>query len=341
MAHVLVTGGAGYIGSVLCAELLERGHKVTVLDRFFFGKDTLEGCLNNPNIRLIKDDIRGCPEKYFEGVDCVMDLAALSNDPACDLDQNIAMDINYRGCLHVAQTARRMGVKRYIFSSSCSVYGNTEEDVVNENSEPKPITTYAEAKVLLERDVLPMADENFCPVVLRNATAYGYSRRMRFDLVVNVMTLNAFNKNRIYILGGGQQWRPLVHIGDIARAFITVMEAPHEKVCGQIFNVGASDCNFKVFQVANMVRSVFPHCEVDTIQEDPDRRSYHVQFDKIASELDFRLTKTVFEGAVEVKQALERGRLTATLKNRTLDYYKYLLEAKKVLDEIMLDGKVF
>ncbi len=341
MAHVLVTGGAGYIGSVLTAELLERGYNVTVLDRFFFGKESLAGYLDHPNLKLIKDDIRECRDTYFEGVDFVMDLAALSNDPACDLDQQIAMDINYKGSLHVAKTAKKMGVKRYVFSSSCSVYGNTEEDVVTEKSEPKPISTYAEAKVLLEQSVKPMADDKFCPVFLRNATAYGYSRRMRFDLVVNVMTLNAFMKNRIYILGGGHQWRPLVHIGDIVRAFIAAIESPRDKVCGQIFNVGTDEHNFKVHQVANMVRSVFPQCEVDTIQEDPDRRSYHVNFDKIADTLDYKVSKTVFEGAVEVKQALERGKLTATLKNRTLDYYKYLIEAKKVLDNVLLDGKVF
>jgi nucleoside-diphosphate-sugar epimerase len=342
MKKILVTGGAGYIGSVMTGELLKAGYAVTVLDRLFFGQHTVEQYKNNPNFKLIKDDIRYFDEKLLEGIDVVIDLAGISNDPACDLNPKITTDVNQDGCIRVAKLAHKMGVPQFIFSSSCSIYGNTASNRMTEDDPLNPVSLYAETKIRVEKEILPMAGKNFCVTVLRNGTVYGLSPRMRFDLVINVMTMNAWKSGRIYILGGGKQWRPIVHVKDVARAFMTVIEADKTKVNGQIFNVGSNEQNYQVVHMALIVKDVMPYLQIDVVPEDPDKRDYNVCFDKITNVLGYRAERSPHEGVVEVKQALENGLIDPDdIRTVTLKYYKYLVEAEKILKEVTYRGTVF
>jgi nucleoside-diphosphate-sugar epimerase len=338
---VLVTGGAGYIGSMLCEELLKVGHYVICLDRVFFGLDLIKDLLMHQNFTLVRDDIRTVDKSVFQSVDVVMDLAGISNDPACDLDPCITEEINHQGTVRVARLAKETGVKRYILSSSCSIYGTGVETQLTENSITKPVSLYAKSKLEAESSITGLTDDHFCVTILRNATVYGLSRRMRFDLIINIMTLHAYTKRKIYVLGGGQQWRPNVHLKDVCKAFIMTMETPQEKINGEVFNVGSNEQNFQVIQVANMIRDVVPYTEVEIISDDPDKRNYNVSFDKISRVLNYKVERSVMEGAVEVKQALERGQISGDdMRTSTLKYYRYLLDAERILKDVYLKGRL-
>jgi nucleoside-diphosphate-sugar epimerase len=341
MTTVLVTGAGGYIGSVLCEQLLDGGHEVRALDRMFFGRQTLAHLEDRPGFQIIRDDIRYVGPEPFEGVDVVMHLAGISNDPACDLDPRITQEVNVDGTVRVAKHAREAGVSRFIFSSSCSVYGASDGGILHEDSPRAPVSLYARTKIESEEDLMGMHSEDFAVTMLRNGTVYGISPRMRFDLVINLMTLYAHRHRKIFVLGGGQQWRPLVHVYDVARAFVAVMDAPIDKVAGEVFNVGETDHNFQTVRVAQMVRDVLPYTNVEIVPDDPDRRSYRVGFDKIRDVLGFEITRTPHEGIVEIKQALERGTVDDGIKSRTVDYYRFLLEAEQTVREIAYDGAIF
>ena len=341
MKTVLITGGGGYIGSVLTEMALEAGHRVRLLDRLFFGRSVLADLEKRENLEICKEDVRYVPAKTFEGVDVVMDLAGISNDPACDLDPRVTEEVNLVGPVRVARLAKEAGVPRYIFSSSCSIYGAGQSELLDENSPKAPVSLYAKTKIDAEEQITKLADGKFCVTYLRNATAYGLSHRMRFDLVINIMTLYAYRDRRIYVLGGGKQWRPVVHVKDISKAFLTVMDADREKVAGEAFNVGSSDQNYQVYQIAQMIRDVVPHTNLEFVPDDPDKRSYNVDFTKIAKVLGYRVDKTPYEGIVEIKQALERGKIEDTIRTRTVSFYRYLLDAEVLLKEISYDGKVF
>lgn len=341
MKTVLVTGGAGYIGSILTESLLGAGHRVRVLDRLFFGRNLLADLEKHPALEVVKEDVRFSPVPPFEGVDVVMDLAGISNDPACDLDPRVTEEVNLQGPVRTAQLAKESGVPRYIFSSSCSIYGQGKSDRLDEDSPMAPVSLYAKTKIEAEEAIRRLADGRFAVTFLRNATAYGLSYRMRFDLVINIMTLYAYKDRRIFVLGGGRQWRPVVHVRDIAKAFMTVMDAPLEKVSGEAFNVGSNDQNYQVVQIAQMVRDVVPYTNLEMVPDDPDKRSYNVSFDKIARVLDFKVDKTPYEGIVEIKQALERGKVEDTIRTRTVNYYRYLLDAESLLREVTYNGRVF
>jgi nucleoside-diphosphate-sugar epimerase len=341
MTTVLVTGGAGYIGSVLCELLLDRGHEVRALDRMFFGAQTLDHLDGRSGFSVIKDDIRYVGPEPFEGVDVVMHLAGISNDPACDLDPRITQEVNVDGTVHVAKRAHEAGVSRFIFSSSCSVYGASEGGIVDEDSPRAPVSLYARTKIESEEDLEGLQSDDIAVTMLRNGTVYGISPRMRFDLVINLMTLYAHRHRKIFVLGGGQQWRPLVHVYDVARAFAEVMEAPVDKVAGEVFNVGETDHNFQTLRIAQMVRDVLPYTEVEVVPDDPDRRSYRVGFDKIRDVLGFEITRTPHEGIVEIKQALERGTVDDGIRSRTVDYYRFLLEAEETLRDVSYAGSIF
>jgi len=342
METVLVTGGAGYIGSVMVGELLKKGYQVKVMDRMFFGHQTIDAYKSDSNFELIQDDIRYFDGKILNGVDTVIDMAGISNDPACDLEPRVTTSINHKGCVRVAELAKKMGVGRYIFSSSCSVFGDTESGKLTEDAPKHPVSLYAKTKLEAEKDILSLADDNFCVTVLRNATVYGLSPRMRFDLVVNVMTMHAWKNRRILVLGGGKQWRPNVHIKDVAKAFILTMKADKAKVNGQIFHAGSNEQNHQVLQIANMVRDVIPYVEVEIVPEDPDKRNYNVCFDKIREVLGYRVERTVHEGIVEIKQALENGVIDPEdVRTMTVKYYEYLLKAERILKEVSYRGRVF
>jgi nucleoside-diphosphate-sugar epimerase len=342
MTRVMVTGGAGYIGSVLCGLLVDAGHEVTCLDRFFFGQNTVQHLVNSPGFKMVRADTRWMPTGAFEGIDVVMDLAGISNDPACDLDENLTEDVNYGGSRKVMELARDSGVSHLIYSSSCSVYGAGENTVLTEESEVLPVSLYAKEKIRSESACLELESSGMRTTVLRNATVYGVSPRMRFDLIVNIMTAYAINRGKIFVLGGGEQWRPLVHVVDVARAFIHVMDADADKVDRKIFNVGSTSQNFQVRQVAQMIRAAIPGTEIEVTPDDPDKRSYNVSFDKINDELGFDASKSVADGIAEVRDALLEGRISqADTRTSTVGFYKYLLDAENLLNELKIDGKLF
>jgi len=220
--RVLVTGGAGYIGSILSRLLLKKGYDVTIVDRLFFGKGSLRDV--EDRIDLVKDDIRWFKPEILKDVDAVFDLASLSNDPSGELDPQKTLEINYKGRVRVANLAKKHGIARYVLASTCSVYG-FQEDLITEQSNLNPLTTYAKANVQAEKEILPLAGDRFSVTALRQATVYGYSPRMRFDLAINGMVLGFFKNGKIPIMRDGKQWRPFVHVQDTSDAFIKVIEA--------------------------------------------------------------------------------------------------------------------
>jgi nucleoside-diphosphate-sugar epimerase len=333
--RVLITGGAGYIGSVMTELLLNRGYDVTVLDRFFFGP-TLAHLVENSSLHLIKDDIRTFKPDLLKGIDAVIDLAALSNDPAGELDPEKTMDINFRGRARVAESAKEQGIKRYILASSCSIYG-FQEGILDETSPVNPLTTYAEANHLAEKAVLPLAGDEFVVTVLRQATVYGPSKRMRFDLAINGMTLGLYKNGRIPILRDGTQWRPMVHVRDTSRAFLRVLEARANEVNGEIFNVGSDDQNFQILPLARRVAEATDRpFEFDWYGE-PDHRSYQVSFQKIKSRLDYSTEFTPEDAAYDIFTALERGELADGPTTRTVDWYQQLIHWHNALKDLVLD----
>jgi len=336
---VLVTGGGGYIGSILIPMLLERGYKVKCLDRFFFGEGTLADVAGDPNLEIIKDDIRWFDPKILQDVDAVMDLAALSNDPSGELDPSKTMEINYKGRARVANLAKKYGVSKYILASSCSVYG-FQDEIVNERSQTNPLTTYAKANLSAEKEILPLADDNFCVTVLRQATVYGLSPRMRFDLAINGMVLGFYKNKKIPIMRDGTQWRPFVHVKDTSRAFITVLESDPSTVNKEIFNVGSNEQNIQILPLAKLIAEAIDLSFEFEWYGSPDKRSYRVDFTKIEKVLGFEPKYTPRDGAREVYDALVEGRITDSIKTRTVEWYKYLLEAHRIIKEVEMRGVI-
>lgn len=343
MATVMVSGGAGYIGTELVEQVLDAGHKVLCLDRVFFGKELFGDLLAREGFKLIRDDVRSFDPAHLRGVDAVMDLAGISNDPSCDLDPTITKSINLEGSVRLARLAKEAGVPRYIFSSSCSVYGHGGDVGLTEESPLAPVSLYAECKIKAEEQILALGSSDYCVTIMRNATVYGPSRRMRYDLLVNLMTAKAFADRVIYVLGGGQQWRPNVHVRDVARAFIHVMGQPTAKTSGRVFNVGSNEQNFRVIDVANIVRDVMPHVSVQVVPDDPDRRTYNVCFDRISRELGFNTLFSIPDSVAEMRQRMTNGTVLpfGDLRTKTLDYYTWLLKARAVLDDVSLGGQLF
>lgn len=306
---VLLTGIRGYIGSVLGPMLREYGHNVVGLD-----SDLFEGCDfgridDIPTLRL---DLRDVQVEYLAGFDAVLHLAALSNDPLSDLNPELTYAINHRASVRLATLAKQAGVPRFIFSSSCSLYGAAGDDFLDESAAFNPVTAYGESKVLVERDVRPLADERFSPTFLRNATAYGVSPRLRGDLVVNNLVGYACTTGEVLIKSDGTPWRPLVHIRDIAAAFIAVLHAPRELVHNQSFNVGQTGENYRIREIAEMVREVVPGSTVIYAADGgPDLRCYRVDCGKIRRVLkDFQPRWTVRQGVEELYAAYRQHGLT-------------------------------
>jgi nucleoside-diphosphate-sugar epimerase len=339
MSKVMVTGAGGYIGTQLVRDLVKAGHEVTAVDRFFFGKEPLSEFVGNNKVTIKQKDIRDLDENDFKGHDAVCDLACLSNDPAGEIDPQLTYQINRDGRIHVAKTAKQAGVTKYIISSSCSVYGKGEEPQLSETSKTNPISVYAKSTLEAEQQNLSIADNNFSVTSLRNATVFGLSTRMRFDLVVNLMTLTAFQKGRIIVMGGGLQWRPLVHLSDVAKAFITVLSTSKEKVNKEIFNVGLD--NFQIKNLAYLIREELPFpIEIEVAPDDSDKRDYNVIFEKAKNQIGFQAEVTIEKGISEIYQSLRKGLVDTSEKTVTVKWYKNILDAKKLVDSISLNERI-
>ena len=335
---ILVTGGAGYIGSILSRILLERGHDITLLDRLYFGTKPIEDIIEK--IALIKGDIRWFDPNLLKSIDAVLDLASLSNDPSGELDPQKTLEINYKGRVRVANLSKKFGVSKYVLASSCSVYG-FQEGSLTEESGLNPLTTYAKASANAEKEVLPLADRDFSVTVLRQATVYGYSHRMRFDLAINGMVLG-FNKNgQIPIMRDGKQWRPFVHVKDTSKAFATVLDSEPVLVNGQIFNVGSNAQNVQIFDLAELVAESINLPFKYEWYGDPDKRSYKVSFDKIKKTLNYKTDYTPRKGAKEVFDALKAGTLNGDdPKTITVKWYKTLLESQSLVKSVEMHGTI-
>jgi nucleoside-diphosphate-sugar epimerase len=302
--RVLLTGHDGYIGHVLLPMLLDRGHHVTGLDSFLY-EDCGFATEETAPSATIRKDIREVELDDLRGLDAVLHLAGISNDPLGDLKPAATYAINHEASVHLARLAREAGVSRYIFSSSCSNYGAAGDDFLDETAAFNPVTPYAESKVWVERDVAKLADDSFSPTFLRSATAFGVSSRLRGDLVVNNLVGYACTTGDVLIKSDGMPWRPLVHIEDIARAFVAVLEAPRELVHNEAFNVGMTSENYRVREVAEMVAEVVPSSRVTYAgNASPDLRNYRVDCEKIRARLPaFRPRWTVRQGIEQVYEA--------------------------------------
>lgn len=335
---ILVTGGAGYVGSVLVPELVNQGHYVKCLDRFFFGSEYLASKQFEGKVELVKDDIRWFDSNILKDIDVVMDLAALSNDPVGDLDPEKTYQINHLGRSRVAQLSKKSGVKQYILASSASVYGQ-QNTVVNEDSQVNPITDYSKANRKAEIDTLQLNDNSFTVTVLRFSSIYGISPRMRFDLAVNSMALELFKTGKI-IVRGKSNTRPFLHIKDAARAYLVVINSTKDKISGQIFNVGSDDQNYEMYKLAKEVGdSIGKKYDIEA-KDTHDHRSYVASFKKIKETLGFTTKFTVKDGSIEIYQALESGELIDSKKTITVEWYKHLLYSDNLVKEVSLNNKI-
>jgi nucleoside-diphosphate-sugar epimerase len=332
--RLLITGTDGYLGSLLAPELMKKGHEVVGLDTGFYKERNL--CHNGELApKTIVKDLRNTTAEHFANFDAVVHMAELSNDPAGELAPNITYEINHKGSVHLATLAKKAGVKRFVYMSSCSVYGVADIDFVTETASTNPQTAYAICKSLVERDLQLMADKNFSPTFLRNATAYGASPRMRFDIVLNNLAGLAWTTKEIKMTSDGSPWRPLVHGLDIARAIACVLEAPVEAVHNEIFNVGETNHNYRVKEIAEIVADVFPGCKVSFGSSGADNRSYRVSFEKIRKHLPkFSCVWDARKGAEQLLQVFKQVDMTPDVFQfrsfTRLKQLEYLLRTKQI-----------
>jgi nucleoside-diphosphate-sugar epimerase len=337
--RVLVTGHHGYIGSIVAPMLHDAGHDVVGLDTFFY-----RGCDFGESEFPFEErqrDIRDVTVEELEGFEAVVHLAALSNDPLGDLDPELTYDVNLRGTLHLAERAKEAGVERFVFASSCSMYGAASgDDLLDESAPLRPLTPYAESKVQAEAGLSRLADDTFSPIHLRNATAYGVSPRLRLDVVLNNLAGWAFTTGRIRLLSDGSAWRPIVHVADIGRATLGTLSAPRDAVHDLAFNVGANAENYRVRELADFVHDVLPDSDVEIAGASyADPRSYRVEFSRFANLLpDFAPDWTARAGAGELVDAYR----ATGLSTEEFEGHRYtrLKQIRRLLDEGLLDGEL-
>ena len=315
---VLITGGAGYIGSRLVKKLLDKGSKVRVLDSLLFGSMGIRDLMNHPNLRFMQGDVRHIEDlaQAVKGVDSIVHLAAIVGDPACKLNEDATLTVNCEATKALVEICNHYSVERLIFASSCSVYGACEDIILNEGSFLNPVSLYARTRIASEKIILDRASENLAPTVVRLGTAYGYSERMRFDLVVNILTAKAVMEGTMTIYHG-EVWRPLVHVDDAANAYVTILEAQKEKIDREIFNVGSNDQNYQMKEVGILVEEAVPDSRLLFVNETEDHRNYRVCFDKIHYMLGYKTEKTVKNAVREIRENL----LNQTVKNYKNDIY--------------------
>ncbi len=333
---VLVTGHLGYIGTILTPMLLSRGHEVVGLDSDLYARSTYGPASAIASVPNIRKDIRDATLDDVRGFDAVLHLAGLSNDPLGDFNPQLTYDINHKASVRLAELAKRAGVARYIFSSSCSNYGAGGNDLLDESAAFHPVTPYGESKVMVERDVGTMADGRFSPVFLRNATAYGVSPRLRFDLVLNNLTAWALTTRQVMLKSDGTPWRPIVHIEDISRAFIATLEAPREQVHNESFNVGTTRENYRIRELAMIVKDTIPQAEVTFAEgASPDTRNYRANCDKYCTRFPGWAPQwTARAAAADLRDSFTR--VGITLEDFEGPRYKRLAHIKMLLDSGLL-----
>jgi nucleoside-diphosphate-sugar epimerase len=308
-AHVLVIGGAGYLGSVLVRTLLERVEHVTVMDAFLFGEEGIRDIAEDPRIDVVRGDLRDLEAivRACRDADAVVHLGGLVGDPACALDRQLTIDVNLEATRTIVRAARGLGVQRFVFASSCSVYGSSD-DLLDEDSPLEPVSLYAASKMESERILLEFQREDFAPVILRFGTFYGLSPRPRFDLIVNMLAAKAATEGAITVFGG-DQWRPFIHVVDGCRAIVAALLAPVDDVAGEIFNVGSDRENHTIREVAELVREELPRTRVDILEDQQDPANYRVSFDKIKRTLGFEPEHRLEEAIREIHVAIASGSL--------------------------------
>jgi nucleoside-diphosphate-sugar epimerase len=335
--RIFVTGTDGYLGSLLAPDLIRRGHDVIGLDTGYYKERILyrDGGIIP---RTIVKDIRQIEADDLQGVNAVVHMAELSNDPAGQLAPHITYEINHKGSVRLAELAREAGVERFVYMSSCSVYGVSGDEFVTEESPVNPQTAYGNCKTLVERDLRALANARFAPTFMRNATAYGASPRMRFDIVLNNLAGLAWTTKEIRLTSDGTPWRPIVHGLDISQAIVAVLEAPREAVANEVFNVGDTDHNYRVKEIAEIVGKVFPGCTVSFGPPSPDNRSYRVSFEKIRKHLPgFKCRWDVRRGAEQLLELFRRIDMTEEVFQyrafTRLKQLEYLIRTRQIDSE--------
>jgi len=323
--RILVIGGAGYIGSALLPRLLQKGYKVRLLDLLLYGTEPILDNLDHPNLEVMQADFRQIDKvvEAMQDVDAVIHLGGIVGDPACALEPDLTIDINLMATRMIAEVAKGSGVGLFIFASTCSVYGASEEQL-DEKSELNPVSLYARSKIASEKVLLKMANDSFKPVILRFGTIYGLSGRTRFDLVINLLTAKALVDGEITLFGG-TQWRPFLHVDDAARAIMIILESPYELVRNQVFNVGSNEQNYTIQQVGEIIQSLIPNSKIVNMGSDVDKRNYWVNFKKISGTLGFKPEWTILEGVEQVIQAIVSGKVV-DYKDAKYSNVKFLTE---------------
>jgi nucleoside-diphosphate-sugar epimerase len=335
MAHVLVTGANGYVGSHLVSLLLEKGHMVTAVDWMVYGRHPLAAHGENPLFRLVRADIRTLKPDIVGTADVVCDLAELSSEAAADLNPEITHSVNYRARRRICLLAKALGAKRYVLGSSAGVYGPGAREA-SETSPPNPVSTHAQIQKQLEDALFALSDDEFSVTSLRSGTMFGLSRRMRFDVVLNSMTLSAFKSKKITIRGEGKQHRPLIHVQDVARAFVEVVEAPVENVRGQAFNLALD--NFTIKEIAQRIQSTLPF-HVDVVHEanGGEKRDYRIAAKKAKRAFGFTPEITVEQGIMEVFIALATMRTYPSSTSKTVDVYRTLIAERRLTPDSFVE----
>lgn len=333
MKKILVFGAGGYVGSVLCNFLINDGFDVIAVDRFFFGVEKLSK-IKSSNFKIIVDDIRFFDESILKGVDVVIDLCGLSNDASSDIDPKYTSEINCEGSCRLAELSKKNKISHYIYSSSASVYGFSNTKFMDENFDLNPLTEYSKSKVSVEKKLSEIMDDSFNVTILRNSTIYGLSPRMRFDLAVNIMTLTGTKNGIVYIMGDGEQWRPFVHVKDVVGVIIHCIN--NLKRCkNEIFNVGSNQQNFKIKDLAQKVSSMIDKSKIISIPNNPDHRSYSLNFSKLKDKLNYECKYSIEDGVNEIKNSLNTGLVDGEDETtHTLRWYQKLIFWDKKISEL-------